>query len=258
MSREHIVVDELTRSLLTSYRGLIEERYEYDNLVTAYPPVKAIPREILEGVRAYFLEYVYPDVEQRIVLNDAFDSLEGHFKNPGHLLQIFADASSLVFRFGLQFPKAMRAGLNTLKTFRSSIRFESFILDKARDLNIEPPTDSETIRRLVSTIPPKSSYGFIKDFETIFSALSDLKLLEKTVGVIRELIQTMKKHPKVYSEEEIAGIQVGFHILDEGLKLFRKMDKFQQETLREMIPSVERSALDKIYLDYKSDSNKGS
>ena len=57
----------------------------------------------------------------------------------------------------------------------------------------------------------------------------------------------MKKHPKVYPAEDIAGIQLGRDLLNRGYELFSKYDETTKQLMVDIIYRNEMWYVDYIY-----------
>jgi len=65
------VDNQLLNQIIIGYRALIEDRYQYENLQKKYKLPETMDKDLVVRLRAYFLEYIYPDIEKRAELNDA-------------------------------------------------------------------------------------------------------------------------------------------------------------------------------------------
>ena len=97
----------------------------------------------------YFLEYIYPDLDKRAELNDAFDSLDSFIKQPEKLLSILMASGRLIFKFGRQLPKLLSAGIKALQSFRAASRFELRLAQLAEQDGLVAPYAIEQVDGLV-------------------------------------------------------------------------------------------------------------
>ena len=80
---------------------------------------------------------------------------------------------------------------------------------------------------------------FIDDFEGLFNSLTDIKLLEKTTKILKELVVKMETENKFFSKEEIAAIKIGIGILENGYHLFDNMSDAEKKEMVSLIMKAE-------------------
>lgn len=131
MNKE-IILDEI----ILGYRNLIKERYQYSILKENYDFPKTITEENVIDIKNYFLTYIYPDLNQRAILNDAFKTLDDFIKYPQKLLNLVVDSFQLIFTHGKHLPKIFNAGLKAIKSFRGATKFENAIVKKGLEKGI--------------------------------------------------------------------------------------------------------------------------
>lgn len=242
--------EELEQALIVAYRQLVTERYQFDQLETQYELPSVVTPDRVEEVRHYFLQHVYPDYETRQKLNDAFDSLDGHIKNPGHLLRLLMDASGLVLRHGRHLPKIMRTGIKALQSFRKASGFEKMLLEEAVERKMDLPIDQEELKILIASLPQSKVNAFIEDNDALFDALMDRKLMQKTGKIMQELIKRMRKKPQLYSTADVDGVQIGLNILEGGVEIIKGISHYEGQEVLEFIKMVERDGMDDIFERY--------
>ena len=93
--------EEILEQIIIGYRDSIYHRYQYQNIKDKYEIPDTINEETVNKLRSYFLNYVYPDYNKRLELNEAFKSLDDYIKHPKKLLSILLDASKLIFEYGI-------------------------------------------------------------------------------------------------------------------------------------------------------------
>ena len=103
--------NEVSSAIINGYQKVIFERYQYDNISSRYHIPPSITRERFDGLRNYFLEYIYPPEQKRQDLNDAFESLDDHIRHPDQLLRILIDSGGLILKFGWSLPRVLKAGI---------------------------------------------------------------------------------------------------------------------------------------------------
>jgi hypothetical protein len=238
--------------IIETLRKTVLERYQFNNLQNIGKPSFFITKEVVEELRIFFLQYIYPDADARIILNRAFENLEKHFKNPRHILDLMGSGISMAFKFGIQFPKALKAGLNTLDSFKQAMKFEDILCEAALAQNIQLPVTTDDFEKLVSLLPPSQVQDFIKNSEKLFITLTDIPLLEKSIQIITELIHKMEAKSDIYDYNDIQGIKTGLKILEGGHHLFYNMSNNEKRMIIEIIMDVEYTNLKRIYDKYQT------
>ena len=112
--------DKTSEGIIIGYREWIAERYEFDSLTGNYD-TQTLTGSQIESIRRFFLEYVYPDIEKRNQLNEAFESLDEYIKNPRKLFSLISTSAGLLFKYGRDLPKILNAAIKTLRSFLSLI-----------------------------------------------------------------------------------------------------------------------------------------
>ena len=236
--------------VIDTLRLTVEERYQYKILIKMVSPGFSISKEFVDELRIFFLQFIYPDANARIVLNKAFENLDKHFKNPKHLLDLLGSAISMSFKFGLRFPKALKTGLLTLESFQQAMKFEDELCAKALALNIKLPVTIDDFEKLVSTLPKEQVQDFINNSENLFIALTDIPLLEKSIEIISELVKKMESKSDIYDYNDIEGIKTGLKILEGGHHLFYNLKMEDKRMIIELIMKVEHQNLERIFQKY--------
>lgn len=231
-------------AIITAYRELINERYQYENLTALHDLPPAFDRARMAQFRRYFLEYIYPDPAKREELDEAFQSLDNYIKQPEKLIRILKDSLSLVFKYGRYLPKILQAGLKALRSFRAGNRFEESLVEQALQADFEPPYNQLEIKQLLGTIPMSEVNAFVENNEGLFAVLYDRKLVGKIKEIVQHLIDKMKKRPDVYTAVEIRGLEIGRDIIVEGDKLFDELNPTEQRQVFEYAVKIEKEFLE--------------
>jgi len=238
---------EILDNTIIGHRILINERYQYQTLIKNYKLPVWLTEERIDDLRNYFLEFVYPSIERRAELDDAFESLDNHIRNPQHLLQIFLDSGSLIFKYGRQLPKILMAGLKAMTSFKSASRLERKMAEVAEKENTPFPYSSKTIEYLMSKISRKYIDDLLDSTTSLYEILNDQKLVDKIISVVNSLIDKMAAKRNVYSDSEIRGIELGRDIILGSKNLFYQFPKEERDQLIMIIQDIERDAVEIIY-----------
>lgn len=238
---------EVLNEVIIGYRNLINDRYQYDNLSAKYTLPEYFDEVQVEVFKNYFLNHLYPNVEKREELNDAFESLDNYIKHPEKLLRLVVDSASLLFKYGRHLRKILNAGIKALRSFRTATKFEQKLVNEAIRQNLQPPFDIPEIKSLIRSLSTEDIDEFIKSNQGLFETFEDRVLVGKIKDIIRQLITKMKKRPNVYSDTEIKGLEIGYDIIRLGDELFEQLSAKNQKLIFEFLVQVEKDALDEVF-----------
>ncbi len=240
---------EVWRAILITYREMINNRYQHQNLHSQYDLPDAFSEERLENFRNYFLNFLYPHPDIREQLNATFENLDSYIKKPKKLLRLLFDSTGIVLKFGTKLPQIANAGVKALQSFRAATKFENKLTENAILFELEPPFLPDDIDYLISTLNSKEINNFIAGCESLFEILHNRPLVEKIIEVIAFLVEKMKSQPDIYSEDEILGIEMGFNIIKIGNDLFEELNEDDRRRMFEITVQIERDNLNKIFDD---------
>lgn len=244
MSKENIL-----KEAIIGYRNVIYQRYQYPSLQKKYRLPDSINEETVNQLRDYFLNYIYPQIDKREELNQAFNRLDFYLKQPEKLLRILIGSVKLIVKHGRYLPKLLNTGLKAFKTFKSANEFEDKLVEKAIIKQIEPPYDLSKIYTLLKLLPRKELEKFIDGAKTLLETIHNRVLIQKIIEILRYLIPKLNHYQQRFSFNDIRGLEIGLEILIEGDKLFNQLTKEDQDLLIPLIVKIERNALDEIYLE---------
>jgi len=239
--------EEVSKGIIDAYRIIINDRYQLSYLQENYNIPIELDEVQITALRVFFLDYIYPPYEQRMALNDAFNSLDDHIRQPSHIMKILMDSSSLLFRYGLKLPAILKAGIKALRSFRTASKFENQLIAAAISQDLKPPYSSDQVNQLITTLPMSDIEQFMNQGEDLFSIIYDTKLVKSIIKILDSLISKMKKRSSVYSVEEIEGFEIGQQIITKGYDLFQNLNPRYQSILLDKIVEIERTELERIY-----------
>lgn len=242
MEREKVL-----NEIIEGYRKSISQRYQYQNINSKYEIPDSINEEMVNSIRSYFLNYVYPDSKKRDELNEAFKSLDNYTRHPEKLIRILVDSARLLFSHGRHLPKILKSGLKAMNTFKAATNFENKLVDAAIKYKIEPPYNLSKINTLIKSLSRKEILHFIDSSISLFEILHDQHLIEKIREVIQTIIDIMRKKQKSYSINEIRGLEIGLEMLNEGNSLFNQLTTEDQKIFVPFIVNIEQDTLDHIF-----------
>lgn len=239
--------NELNAHLIEKYRELLRKRYDFDYLSENYQLPDGINKELVQTVRNYFLMVLYPSIDVREELDEAFTYLSNYVHHPSKVFKLIGSMSTAIFTFGLQLPRALRAGVLSLEAFLNAKKFEGRIKDSIENLGMEVPVSDKEYMQAIASIQEQEAQKFLRDIEHLLEFMTDTSLLKKTVEVMETVVRKMEKNPDTFNKEEIGGIQLGIEIMNNGCVVFEDMDKTSKKNMIELISKVEKDFMDKVY-----------
>lgn len=212
-----------------------------------YQLPRSFDAERVAVFRNYFLEYVYPPPEDRQVLDDAFAQLDGYLESPTKLLQILADSTRLLFKYGRHLPKILQAGIRALQSFRAAATFEQQLVSQAANAGAEPPYSRTDMIGFLKALDTDDVDDFIAASQQLLSTLHDRPLVAKIIDIVDQLIVRMEAKPQVYGEAEIKGLSLGRDLIAAGNHLFDQLNTKEQSMIFDFVIMVERDFLTRIF-----------
>ncbi len=238
---------EMKRHLINKYRALVAERYDYKNVKKNLKLPENITPEIVESLRQYFLTNLYPEPAQREKLDAAFSELENYVMHPAKVWDLLGNITSAIFKFGFQFPAAIKAGLISLEAYTSANHFENTLTSAALQKKLTIPVTDKQFYDCLIAIPQKDLYKFISELEQLFASFTNTNLLGKTISIMEDVIAKMKAKNNMYSGHEIEAIELGLDIMRKGYDLFIVYDDDMKKEILQLITDSEKKFIDSLY-----------
>jgi len=237
----------LSSHLIEKYRESIALRYSYAHLSSQFVLSSQLTEDVVEMLRNYFLESLYPNAEERRKVDDAFESLRSFVAHPAKTWALLGNMAGAIFRFGTQFPQALKAGIVSLESYLDAKRFENDLLEAATHLQFTMPLTKEQFEKCIAEIPRKEIEAFTNHILSLFKSMANSKLLKKTIAIMEDVLVKMKKNPQLYTEEDALGIEFGIKLLKNGYALFKDFPESLKTEIITAIRENEKWYLDKVY-----------
>ncbi|MDZ4725813.1 MAG: hypothetical protein SH817_06635 [Leptospira sp.] len=227
--------------VISAYQISLKKRYSEESL-KRYPTFDIIPRNTIELLINFFIEYLYPEYEKRLELDSAFRSLSGFVHNPAKLWGILGNLAASIFRFGRHFPAALKAGLAALHSYVTAHTFEEILI---RETDVEskfgdPFADENGFLRILARIPQSDADAFRSDIGKLFRIFTDRLLVEKIILILEDVLKKMISKGKLYSEDDHRAITLGINILKEGRFIFDSLAVTQMNLIIQAIDTIEK------------------
>ncbi|MDX2002686.1 MAG: hypothetical protein SFW35_09640 [Chitinophagales bacterium] len=233
--------------LIDKYREFIASRYDYIELKESPGFPAQITEEMVDSLREYFLQYLYPEAVFREQLDAAFDQLEHYVNHPSKVWGLMGNITAAIFRFGAQFPAALKAGLVSLEAHTAAKRFEKTLVKAALDKGYAIPVSDEQFIDCIKAIPLHQLERFITELGQLFNSFTNSRLLEKTILIMKDVLATMKAKPHLYGPTEVDAITMGIEILRHGYQLFSHYDNSLKRQMVNFIVANERQFIHSIH-----------
>ncbi len=239
--------------IINKFRDIVAQRYEFDYLKRQFPDLpESLNEALIKEIKTYFLESIYPPAAKRKELEDAFAGLGSYVRSPKKIWGLLGNMSAALFKFGRQFPTALKAGMAGLSAFHGAKDFEAKMADQAIKDNISLPISDEAFEITMTHLAKKDIENFIKDVKDLFKIMTNTKLISKTILILDSVVETMKKKSHVYPQKEVDGILLGKDILVKGYELFSKHDEKVKQLMVDYIYKNEMQYADNIYKKYNA------
>ena len=233
--------------IIEKFREMVEKRYDFEGLKARFDLPPSITEEIIDEIENYFLTTIYPPVQERKELEEAFSDLAAYVRQPRKIWNLFGDMARALFKFGRHFMTALKAGMDALDSFMGAKNFEASMTVIANKNGIRPPMSDEDFEDTMYQLPREEIEKFIKDVKSLFGAMVNTTLLSKTLGILDHVIQTMEKKPDVFPQKEVDGIKLGKQLLQKGYDLFSKYDEETKQHIVAFIFKNEMWYIDEVY-----------
>ncbi len=238
---------QLAIHMIDKYRDSISLRYNYEHLSETFELSSQLDEEVIECLRLYFLECLYPTADERLKVDEAFESLRSFVTHPSKTWALLGNMAGAIFKFGMQFPQAMKAGMSSLDSYLDAKRFENELLKAAIHQELVFPISNEEFDRCLASIPRREIEVFTNDVISLFQAMANSKLLKKTISIMDDVLYKVKHNTHVYSPQDAEGIELGINILNRGYRLFKDYPESLKTEIIVTIRENEKWYLDKVY-----------
>lgn len=238
---------ELKYHLIDKYRSVVAKRYDYVVISETFELPDDIDQPIVENLKKYFLESLYPEPSLRKKLDDAFDELQNYMMHPRKVADLLGNFASAILRFGFQFPIAIKSALKALEVYSAAKHFENALLLGAQTNHFSVPLTDEQFCVCLRSIPKQQLQKFVEDIRELFQSFANTDLLKKTVGILDEVLMQMRSKQEVYTGNEIEAINLGRGIISRGYDLFVQLNEEQKQNILELVTANENEFLEQVY-----------
>ncbi len=240
---------QLGAHLIDKYRETIALRYDYAFLSENFELSDKLNEDVVEALRNYFLDCLYPTAVERQKVDDAFESLRSFVQKPAKTWALLGNMASAIFKFGMQFPQALKAGIVSLESYLDAKRFENDLLKAAIEMRLEAPISNEQFEKCIAKLPRRELNLFVSHIISLFQSMANTKLLGKTISIMHDVLSKVKKNKRLYSKDDADGIALGISILQSGYDLFSHYPDSLKSEIISVIRANERRYLERIFAE---------
>lgn len=226
---------ELKSELIEQYRETIKERYQFKSIKKDENLPSFFTKEKADELLYFFLDNLYPEVEKRESLDAAFERLAGYVNQPKKIWGILGNLTAAIFKFGIQFPKAVVAGIETLKTHTEARNFEAKLLNAAEYRKLKSPITREDLLLCIADLEEEDIRAFLDSLQNLFLSIANTKMLEKTILILKDVATQMEKHKSTYGKEDIDAILLGVEILEKGNELMKQYSDSEKKEIVDFV-----------------------
>jgi hypothetical protein len=236
-----LVDDPLFPAFIAAYRKNIRDKYNW-TFLSRDATVRTIGEEKVEQMLAYFLELLYPELEERKRLDQAFQSLSGFIHQPAKVWGLLGSIGLSLWKIGKYLPQAFRAGMAALSAYVTAHSFEGILIEGIREHKF---TESELLqesnfKKLLARIPKSEADEFRKDTVSLFATLSQDELVDRILEILASILGKMKEKTNLYTPQDREGIQLGRDILLKGRAILKGLSLNERNVMLQTIERVER------------------
>lgn len=237
----------LERTVIEFNREEIRARYALDNL-RRFGSFAHFEDEDLSRLSDFFLNRIYPPVEIRETIDEAFEELHGLLRSPKRLTPLMTMALASAWRLGAQLPSALSAAHCTLDSYWKTRKLEESMVESARKrkLTAAAARKRDNMVRVLADVPEKRVRLLTRDLLQYFQSLTNLKMLNAMTAIMERAQVVMASRPEVYPESERRGVRLGLEMLQSGVALIEHLGERAFPAIIEGIEEVEHDWYDSI------------
>lgn len=237
----------LHQLVLTFYREELRRRYQLIN-IRRFEEFRSIPDAEITALREFFLEQIYPELERREKLDDAFDQLGEMLRSPKRMSPLMSAAITSLWRMGTKIPAAVSAGKAAIDAYLKTRQLEKRLIDAAERVKMKPKDIENRAKMvtLIQSVPEAQVLTLIADIIELFRALANVEVLLVAVAFMEQCEKVMTKRKDLYTDADREGIHMGLELLRGGIELFKRLKPGELQIIVAGIERVEQDWFNRI------------
>lgn len=229
---------ELRAHLIDLFRKSIEERYQFEDMQNRFELNEVFDEALATEVREFFLENIYPPLKEREKIERSMNNIGKYLKDPSKLKLLVGNMTRAIFTFGRHLPMAIQAAYNSFETFNSAMQLEKQLLAQSKKNEFEMPLIDEEFNTCILGIDQSQIEKFMTKVMALFEAITNKKLIDKTIGMLTQLAEKMEQLPEHFPKEDVEALYFGKSILEQGDAIF---DRYDEQTNKELIATIQKN-----------------
>lgn len=234
------------------FQAEVKRRYALSNL---YENEELQRRELLRGIsqedlntmKSFFLEIMYPSVQERDRRDHSLHVLTGMLTDFSSLVSFFPSVPRIAFKYGFLFPEALRAGRDVIHAYHTSNDLENSVVTALsdqldiRDSHETPDTISrEQILSAFTKTSLEKGRRLVRQVQRLVEHGKRRRLMNATIDILSDLKKS------THDEDRIAAVEYVIDVVDEVRELAEHYSNEQIDQLVEIATVVENQYLDEF------------
>jgi len=245
----------LDTAIVEFYREEIRQRYQLERL-RQIPEFETVHDSMLDALREFFLDRLYPPASVRDEMDEAFDDLSHLLRSPSRLTPLIGAAIGTMLRLSFHLTAIVSTGIATVDAIRETRHLETSLMKVAKSMHSELDEALENRKstlkyrhamlRLIHGVPEKTVRSLIDDVLRLFSALSDVKMLTGMLHLVERCMGVMETRRDLYTDKDRQSLKLCLEVLRGGHSLFMQLKPKDFPKIIKGIERVETSWYDSI------------
>lgn len=242
------------RETVRMIREAMEARYRMERLreneqIQREGLLDEISAEDVRRIQLFFQHTLYPDVEERERRDESFDRLASILRNPANLISMIPALPRIMLKFGANFGKAMRTGLDVVSAYRLATRLERNMVEylvrrfDREGLQVGEDTElsSEMFRDAYTDAPYADGRRMVGLLRSIVDAAKDGELVREARDILGEVQRSLD------DPAEVEAVRYIDSVLDEVERIAEDFTDQQMDHMARIAEIVEIQYMDEMY-----------
>lgn len=232
----------------------MEARYRIDRLreneqIRDEGLLEEISAPDVRRIQLFFQHTLYPDVEERERRDESFERLASILRNPANLIAMIPALPRIMLKFGGNFGKALRTGLDVVAAYRLATRLEGQLVESLvrrfdrRGVQVDEETEipPDLFRDAYTDAPYNDGKHMVELLRSIVNAAKDEELVAEARDILSEVQRSLHDPAEVEAVRYIDGV------LDEVERIAVDFTDQQMDRMARIAEIVELRYMDEMY-----------
>jgi len=235
-------MDNLT-AVRNFFRQSLEERYDPDTLARL-PEFRGLNPTVLEDLRQFVLQRLYPPPAERDALDHAFQVVMGMTANPAKTGRAALALSKILLFRGRYLPFLVQVAGLLITSYEALRTIETETARMLESSSGKPgeanrSSDRFTMARAAGRVDRTFFDRFIDGVSAIVASFSNLRGWEVALEVAAALEQAFQREPSIWSPDERKAATLARELLEDCVHLIRQLSPEQIQSAAHGIRKVE-------------------